>query len=251
MDDLITNVTLLVTPALITRQRDNAGQQRRRAPKRRSATAGAACAPKPMADGADEFAGGAWLPQMPRQQALRAGAVDGERTWLAAGVRGSGLQFEDDLNRFRLPGYAVCACFGAASPRREVGGARWRWRTCRPRNRGRIQPHAAVGRAASDQGRNPLRNILSEKIHPPGNFQHLSHEWGKQPRENNVRGKTMKKFILSAAALLILTSGFASAQATNARIRVVHASPDAPAVDITVNGGRFSKTCLSASIPNT
>lgn len=48
----------------------------------------------------------------------------------------------------------------------------------------------------------------------------------------------MKKFILSAAALLILTSGFASAQATNARIRVVHASPDAPAVDITVNGGK-------------
>jgi hypothetical protein len=46
----------------------------------------------------------------------------------------------------------------------------------------------------------------------------------------------MKKFILSAAALLILTSGFAAAQATNARIRVVHASPDAPAVDITVNG---------------
>ena len=46
----------------------------------------------------------------------------------------------------------------------------------------------------------------------------------------------MKKFILSAAALLILTSGFASAQATNARVRVVHASPDAPAVDITVNG---------------
>lgn len=48
----------------------------------------------------------------------------------------------------------------------------------------------------------------------------------------------MKKFLLSAAALLILTSGFASAQATNARIRVVHASPDAPAVDITVNGGK-------------
>lgn len=48
----------------------------------------------------------------------------------------------------------------------------------------------------------------------------------------------MKKFLLSAAVLLILTSGFASAQATNARIRVVHASPDAPAVDITVNGAK-------------
>lgn len=48
----------------------------------------------------------------------------------------------------------------------------------------------------------------------------------------------MRKFILSAAALLILTGGFASAQVANARIRVVHASPDAPAVDITVNGAR-------------
>lgn len=46
----------------------------------------------------------------------------------------------------------------------------------------------------------------------------------------------MKNFLLSAAALLILTSGFAAAQSTNARIRVVHASPDAPNVDITVNG---------------
>jgi hypothetical protein len=48
----------------------------------------------------------------------------------------------------------------------------------------------------------------------------------------------MKKFLLSAAALLVLSAGLASAQATNARIRVVHASPDAPAVDITVNGAK-------------
>lgn len=47
----------------------------------------------------------------------------------------------------------------------------------------------------------------------------------------------MKQFLLSAAAVLMLTTGL-FAQASNARIRVVHASPDAPAVDITVNGAK-------------
>jgi len=45
----------------------------------------------------------------------------------------------------------------------------------------------------------------------------------------------MKRIVVSTA-LLIAAAGLASAQ--NGRIRVVHASPDAPAVDIFVNGGK-------------
>lgn len=45
----------------------------------------------------------------------------------------------------------------------------------------------------------------------------------------------MKRIALSAL-LLVAAAGLASAQ--NGRVRVVHASPDAPAVDIYVNGGK-------------
>jgi hypothetical protein len=48
----------------------------------------------------------------------------------------------------------------------------------------------------------------------------------------------MKKIVLFAAAAMLLATTLVSAQATNARVRVVHASPDAPAVDIFVNGGK-------------
>ncbi len=45
----------------------------------------------------------------------------------------------------------------------------------------------------------------------------------------------MKRILLSMA-LLVAAAGLASAQ--NGRVRVVHASPDAPAVDIFVNSGK-------------
>lgn len=47
----------------------------------------------------------------------------------------------------------------------------------------------------------------------------------------------MKRLVLCAATLA-LASSFAYGQATGGRVRVVHASPDAPAVDIYVNGGK-------------
>jgi len=43
----------------------------------------------------------------------------------------------------------------------------------------------------------------------------------------------MTKFFVSAAALLLMT---VTADAADGRVRIVHASPDAPAVDIYVNG---------------
>ncbi len=122
LDDLITNVTRSITPALITRQRDNAG---------RAVSNGAEASitrrwGRWRADGQwlmarSEFAGGAWLPQIPRHQLSGQLQWMSERTWLAAGVRGTSMQFEDDLNRFRLPGYAVAHVTG----RRRLGGGWW------------------------------------------------------------------------------------------------------------------------------
>lgn len=47
----------------------------------------------------------------------------------------------------------------------------------------------------------------------------------------------MKRVLLILAALSV-SAGLVLAQGTNGRIRVIHASPDAPAVDIYVNGGK-------------
>lgn len=47
----------------------------------------------------------------------------------------------------------------------------------------------------------------------------------------------MKAFVCSMGAL-VLCASMALAQSGNGRVRVVHASPDAPAVDIYVNGGK-------------
>lgn len=122
LDALIVNVTRSSTPALITRQRDNAG--------RASATGGEASASYRAGRWRAEanwlmartsFVGGAWMPQTPRQQGSAQIQWLNERTWAAAGVRGSGLQFEDDLNRFRLPGYAVWHL----SARHRIGGRWW------------------------------------------------------------------------------------------------------------------------------
>ncbi|MGC8759914.1 MAG: DUF4397 domain-containing protein [Bryobacteraceae bacterium] len=46
----------------------------------------------------------------------------------------------------------------------------------------------------------------------------------------------MKRILLAFAALCV-AAGTVLAQSSNARVRIVHASPDAPAVDIYVNGG--------------
>ncbi|MCS7043359.1 MAG: DUF4397 domain-containing protein [Bryobacteraceae bacterium] len=46
------------------------------------------------------------------------------------------------------------------------------------------------------------------------------------------------KHLLCAIAALSLAAGTVFAQGTNARVRIVHASPDAPAVDIFVNGSK-------------
>jgi outer membrane cobalamin receptor len=108
LDDLITNVTRSVTPQLITRQRDNAGSAlargieakltRRLGPLRFESA-------YLLAD--SRVSTGQRIPQVAKQQGSAQFVYEGGSTLLAAGVRASGLQFEDDLNSYLLPGYAV------------------------------------------------------------------------------------------------------------------------------------------------
>lgn len=108
LDALITNVTLSVTPQLITRQRGNAGQARVRGAEalarwRRGAVF--AEASWMMADA--RFAAGERIPQTPRHQGAFLAGWQRARKSVTAGLRASSAQFEDDRNLFLLPGYAV------------------------------------------------------------------------------------------------------------------------------------------------
>lgn len=108
LDDLITNVTRSVTPQLITRQRDNTGSAlargveakltRRLGPLRFESA-------YLLAD--SRVSTGQRIPQVAKQQGSAQLVYEGGSTLFAAGVRASGLQFEDDLNSYLLPGYAV------------------------------------------------------------------------------------------------------------------------------------------------
>jgi outer membrane receptor protein involved in Fe transport len=112
VDDTIANVTLSVTPSLITRQRRNLGSTRSRGAE---------------LDGEWRFAGdwrvsGSWLfvdakveesglrvPQVPRNQ------LTAQASWRAAAVqaRWSAMQFDDDRNELPLDGYLVVDAFYA------------------------------------------------------------------------------------------------------------------------------------------
>ena len=108
LGDLISNVTRSVTPTQITRQRDNTGSAlargvearltRRLGPLRFESS-------YLLAD--SRVAAGQRVPQVARQQGSAQLIYEGGANLLAAGVRASGLQFEDDLNAYLLPGYAV------------------------------------------------------------------------------------------------------------------------------------------------
>ena len=108
LGDLITNVTRSVTSTLITRQRDNTGSalargvearlMRRLGPLRFESS-------YLLAD--SRVASGARIPQVAKQQGSAQLIYERGANLLSVGVRASGLQFEDDLNAYLLPGYAV------------------------------------------------------------------------------------------------------------------------------------------------
>jgi outer membrane receptor protein involved in Fe transport len=53
------------------------------------------------------FQTGLLIPEVPRHQGSAQIAYERRRTGVALSVRSSSLQFDDDLNQFVLPGYAV------------------------------------------------------------------------------------------------------------------------------------------------
>jgi outer membrane receptor protein involved in Fe transport len=108
MRDIVTNVTLSSTPAEIVRQRRNAAQALARGmeidvrQRWRQFTGEASYL---VVD--SRYSTGPRTPQVPKQQGSAQLSWVGKRTSLAAGMRVTGAQFEDDLNRFLLPGFAA------------------------------------------------------------------------------------------------------------------------------------------------
>ena len=108
VDQIITNVTLLSTPALIQRQRQNAASALSRGVEANWSYSWKhlrADASYLYADG--RFANGLRLPQAPRNQGSSTLTWSHHRTMLSGGLRSFSLQLEDDLNVFKLPGYAT------------------------------------------------------------------------------------------------------------------------------------------------
>jgi outer membrane cobalamin receptor len=106
IDDIIANVTLSSTPALIVRQRRNAVQALNRgvefdlAARWRMLHGEARCL---FLD--SHFSTGEFVPQIPRRQFSGQIAADWKGTLASLGLRHSSAQFEDDRNLFLLPGY--------------------------------------------------------------------------------------------------------------------------------------------------
>ncbi len=109
LDDVITNVTLSTTPALTTRQRQNAAS---------AVTHGVEATMRQhfgahwqgelsylFAD--SRYATGLRIPQVAKQQGSGSLSWLNDRTFISAGLRAYSLQFEDDLNTLPLAGYSV------------------------------------------------------------------------------------------------------------------------------------------------
>lgn len=108
LSDLITNVTLSSSPTLIERQRRNAGEALTRGAevsilqRWRDFRFDAAWL---YSD--SRFANGLRIPQVPKNGGNATLTWMRNRTLLSGGIRSFSLQFDDDANAFRLPGYAV------------------------------------------------------------------------------------------------------------------------------------------------
>lgn len=107
LSHLITNATLSITPNQIIRQRQNGADSLSRGVEFSAmhrwrewrAEAGYLYAES-------RYATGLRVPQIPKHQGSAQLSYEHGRTLASAGVRVYGLQYEDDLNVFRLPGFA-------------------------------------------------------------------------------------------------------------------------------------------------
>lgn len=108
LSSLIANATLTVTPSQITRQRQNLASGLSRGfeaavrHRWKNVTADAAYL---YADA--RLSIGPRLAQVPKQQGTAGLTWSNQSTLVAFGLRAFGLQFDDDINQFKLPGYAA------------------------------------------------------------------------------------------------------------------------------------------------
>lgn len=119
LSNLIDNATLSTTPTLIVRQRQNFPQALSRGfeanitHRWRNLTGQAGYL---FADA--RLATGQRIPQVPKQQGTAELTYAQRGTLLSFGLRAFGLQYDDDLNQFRLPGFAALQ----ASAQRKLTG---------------------------------------------------------------------------------------------------------------------------------
>jgi len=105
---LITNVTISAAPNLIQRQKRNAGQAAARGVEAEIRHRWRSLLGELSYLFVDSrFSAGPRLPQVARHQGTAVLTYARPRTLLSAGLRAYSSQFEDDLNTFRMPGYAV------------------------------------------------------------------------------------------------------------------------------------------------
>jgi outer membrane cobalamin receptor len=108
LHDLILNATQSVAPLLITQERENIGSALARGGEARLTRALGPLRFEAAYLFADSRAAtGQRIPQVAKQQGTAQLLYHHGPTLLAVGMRASGLQFEDNLNDYLLPGYAV------------------------------------------------------------------------------------------------------------------------------------------------
>jgi outer membrane receptor protein involved in Fe transport len=126
IDDTIANVTLSVTPGLITRQRQNLGRTRSRgleaeltarAGRRWTLTGGYLLSDARVESfSANRGLEGLRLPQVPRHQvSFQTRFDDPDLVTLGLQARWTGEQFDDDQNRFRLDDFTAVDLFASRS----------------------------------------------------------------------------------------------------------------------------------------
>ncbi len=108
LENFIDNATISTSPTLILRRRENfpsALSRGMEADVVRHWRQWRAQAGYLFADA--RLASGQRIPQIPKQQGTAQLTYSAKSTLISAGVRAFGLQFDDDLNQFKLPGYAA------------------------------------------------------------------------------------------------------------------------------------------------
>jgi outer membrane cobalamin receptor len=108
LSDLIGNGTISTTPALILRQRINFPSGFSRGVEvsaSRRWHAWTAEAGYLFADA--RLTTGPRLAQVPKQQGTAQITFQAKKTLISGGIRAFGLQFDDDINQFKLPGFAA------------------------------------------------------------------------------------------------------------------------------------------------